>query len=341
MRATQLLRLEASWLLRPLLRRGAPDDRTASVVAACVGRFSSSIDAIRGGAKLRIPRLVAFELLETVATVAAAPDLALQAIGRRPAETLLDYVCTTSDTLDDAVAALVATNRLQNDVPFDLELGARAILRHVFGTDKARQAGEGLAGTLVQRLRDAVGDDWTPLEVRFQHARPVDTAALEEHFRCPIYFGAATFELHIAREDLVRPVRGSDPALHALLRDAANEQLARLPHPKDSATRAVRIALREALPLGTASLDAIAAQLKIGPRTLQRRLDEEGAEFASLVDATRRQLVAELLADGTRTLRDVASHAGFRDVSSLHRAVRRWTGQRPSELRKRPLRSPS
>jgi AraC-like DNA-binding protein len=335
-REPQRLCLDASWLLRPILRHSEADQRLASAVDEYLRGFSSDVDAIRCGAKLRIPRQAAFDLFETLAEEAAAPDLALAAIAPRPSETLLDYVCTTAPTLEGALAALCATNRLQNDVPVDLELGTRAILRHAYGSDHARQIEEGIAATLVKQLRDAVGDDWSPREVRFEHARPKEIEALAQHFRCPIVFGAPTFELHIAREDLARPLRRGDAALHALLRGFATDELSRMAHPRESATQAVRIALRNALPLFNASLPAIAAQLGVGARTLQRRLDDEGTEFGLLVDTTRRELVIALLADPRRTLREVAWQAGFADVSALHRAVRRWTGQRPSELRKRP-----
>lgn len=336
MREPQRLCLEASWLLRPILRHTQDDERLASVIDDYLRGFSSDVDAIRSGSKLRIPRQAAFDLFETLAEEAEAPDLAFAALAPRPSETLLDYVCTTAPTLQGALASLVETNRLNNDVPIDVELGTRAIVRHAFGSPDARQIEQGIAATLVDHVRQAVGDGWSPLEVRFEHARPRDIEALVQHFRCPIEFGAPTFELHIAHDDLVRPLRRGDAALHALLRGFATDELARLPHPRDSATRSVRIALRKTLPLGNASLPVIAAQLGVGARTLQRRLELEGIEFGLLVDMTRREIVVALLADTRLPLREVAYQAGFADVSSLHRAVRRWTGQRPSELRKRP-----
>ena len=336
MREPQRLCLEASWLLRPILRQSQADPRLASVIDDYLHSFSSDVDAIRSGGKLRIPRQAAFDLFETLAEEAAAPNLALAALAPRPSETLLDYVCTTAPTLEGALTALCATNRLQNDVPIDLELGTRAIVRHTFGAAHTRQVEQGIAAALVGQIRCALGDDWSPREVRFEHARQSELDALTQHFRCPIEFGAPSFELHIAHDDLARPLRRADAALHALLRGFATDELSRMPHPRDSATRSVRIALRQALPLGNATLPAIAAQLGVGARTLQRRLDLEGTEFGLLVDTTRRELVIALLGDSQMPLREVAAQAGFSDVSSLHRAVRRWTGQRPSELRKRP-----
>lgn len=324
--------VESSWLLRPVLRHVGADPQVLQLMVERLGQ--SDTHAIMRGATLRAPRLVVFELLERIAGLMGSSDLGLRAIGRRSPETLLDYLCITQRSLGDALTALSAMNRLNNDACFDLEIGNRVILRQHIGTDQARQFLEGAAGTLVRLFTESIDSDWLPLAVRFPFSRPDDVAALEQHFRCPIHFGASSFELHVAREDWELPFRRFDPALNALLKQVAAEQLALLPRLEDSAAGATRLAMKEALARRQIlDIETVAHRLKTSVRTLQRRLYEEGVDFRTLYDDARRQLAMELLAEDGRKLAEVASLLGMSGLSSLHRAIHRWTGQSPSALR--------
>ena len=326
--------IEASWLLRPVLHLARIQGHPQRLLNQRLG--ASSVEAVLGGTRLRVPRTVAFELLEDLARETGVPDLGLQAIGRRPLETLLDYLFVTSRTMGEALTALTATNRLNNDSPFELEeQEERVILRQHLGTDRARQFGEGAGSTLVHIMRASVAPSWVPLEIRFPHQRPTRTTTLEEHFRCPIRFGAPSFELHLAREDCALPFSRSDPGLHALLRQIAAEQLALLPQSTDSTGSAIRAFLREMLARRrTVSVEVVADQLRMSVRTLQRRLRDEGTDYLTLLDDVRRELATKLLSEGTRQLEDVASLIGFGNASSLNRAVRRWTGDTPRRFRR-------
>jgi AraC-like DNA-binding protein len=101
------------------------------------------------------------------------------------------------------------------------------------------------------------------------------------------------------------------------------------------ATRGVVALLGDRLPLEVASEGAAATLLGVGLRTLQRRLAAEGTSFRHLLDAARAQhAIASLLRGGT-PLAQLAADIGFSEQSSLCRAVQRWTGRAPLELRQR------
>ena len=98
--------------------------------------------------------------------------------------------------------------------------------------------------------------------------------------------------------------------------------------------RDTRLAIRESLLFGTPNLSQISRHLRVGPRTLQRRLAAEGVSFARLLDDTRRTLAETYLADHELTLSEVAYLLGFVEQASFYRAFRRWFGQTPSAFRK-------
>ena len=76
------------------------------------------------------------------------------------------------------------------------------------------------------------------------------------------------------------------------------------------------------------------AILAMAPRSLRRRLTEEGTSFRNLVDAERGQLAGQLLENTQMKLEEMALQLGYGDTASFTRAFRRWFGQSPSEYRK-------
>lgn len=88
-------------------------------------------------------------------------------------------------------------------------------------------------------------------------------------------------------------------------------------------------------PLGlVASLEDVAAAVNMAPRSLRRKLDQEGSSFRAIVEEERRQLAAQLLQSTPMKLDEMAMQLGYTDTASFTRAFRRWYGQSPGEYRK-------
>jgi AraC-like DNA-binding protein len=83
------------------------------------------------------------------------------------------------------------------------------------------------------------------------------------------------------------------------------------------------------------SLHQIARQLAMSPRTLQRRLRDEGITHRQVIALVRRNLALELLSKGAVKLDDVADRLGFCNAGAFHRAFKRWTGMTPGDFRRR------
>ena len=76
------------------------------------------------------------------------------------------------------------------------------------------------------------------------------------------------------------------------------------------------------------------------PRTLQRRLAEDGATFQQLVQAARHELARHYLTHSSLELNETAYLLGYEDAHSFFRAFHQWEGSSPGEWRKRHARSP-
>ncbi|WP_168210884.1 helix-turn-helix domain-containing protein [Persicimonas caeni] len=105
------------------------------------------------------------------------------------------------------------------------------------------------------------------------------------------------------------------------------------PHESGPLIPRVRDAIDGALEDGDLSREAVARRLGSSVRALQRGLGEADLTFSGLVEERRQHLAMVLLALPWLTFNEIAERLGYAQVSSFNRAVARWTGSTPSEVR--------
>jgi AraC-like DNA-binding protein len=95
-------------------------------------------------------------------------------------------------------------------------------------------------------------------------------------------------------------------------------------------TEQVTLALKRLFPDQRHSIENVAEELACSPRTLQRRLLEEGTTFKEVCNQTRRDLACIYLRQVRFSPKETSFLLGYSDPSSFYRAFRRWTNQSPS-----------
>lgn len=85
--------------------------------------------------------------------------------------------------------------------------------------------------------------------------------------------------------------------------------------------------------LGMPSLDDIAANLNVSPRSLQRKLQEEGVTYQQLADSIKKTLAIQYLDAKTYPIKEIAYLLGYNELSAFSRAFKRWTGAPPVQYR--------
>jgi AraC-like DNA-binding protein len=88
----------------------------------------------------------------------------------------------------------------------------------------------------------------------------------------------------------------------------------------------------------TQSLEDVAQELHMSPRTVKRKLAEHGTTFSALRDDLRRQRALLLLDNRALTIGDVAARLGYSELPNFTRAFRKWTGKTPVAYRERASR---
>jgi AraC-like DNA-binding protein len=174
---------------------------------------------------------------------------------------------------------------------------------------------------------------WQPARIYFTH-RPRDRdVERDRFFRCPVDLGAGVDAICLDAALLERETSSPDAILHGLLR----RQLDGLVEHADAGSllQQVRSTITDQLEGGAMTIDTVAAALALSRRTLQRRLDEEGASFSDLVAEVRRGLAELYLRESSLPIAEIAARLGYADPRAFQRTFREWHGTTPSEWRGR------
>ena len=97
----------------------------------------------------------------------------------------------------------------------------------------------------------------------------------------------------------------------------------------------VEQAIQILLPSGRASVGTVADSLGMTVRTLQRRLDEDGAQFSELLDKVRVREMNRHLEQRRLRLTDIADMLGYSSLSAFCNWYRARFNEAPSEARRR------
>lgn len=174
------------------------------------------------------------------------------------------------------------------------------------------------------------------IQYRFEGTAPAYASRLEALFDGNLTWGHDRTTIFVPTTLLEQVSPLSNPSAFAAMLASLRALAAEQPHLNSFAIR-----VSQALDgVGTGRIDAeeMARRMKVSRRTLERRLESEGATFRALQTASLKHRLQTLLKDPSLTLEMVAERLGFHDSSSLLRACRRWFGMTPSQL-KRTLRS--
>lgn len=197
-----------------------------------------------------------------------------------------------------------------------------------------RQDAELSLGMFLNVIREALGPGWSPEEVHFEHPRPAEWKEHERAFGAPVYFAQESNALLLRSDVLDRPMPARDLALMTLMRNCLIE-LGRRPAGPRSLVDEVRTAVRNHLPRGYPTLEAVSDELRVPASAVQRTLSGLGVTFKELVERTRYDLALVYLRQRHLPLSEIAFLLGYSELSAFSRAMRRWTGKSPRQLRER------
>lgn len=286
-----------------------------------------------------IPYSSVVQVLELAAESLGCQDFGLR-LAQRQGLDILGPVAVIVQNSETALEALQAVQRYirfySPAIEFSLEPAGPDSVQLAFDIAMPRNARRrqttelslGLACRIVALL---TGLRDPPEAILFRHAAALPRATYRRFFGTRIEFGQDRDALQVSRSLLGRRIDKADPQLRQVVAEYLEQSEAL--HPLELVEQVASLVDR-LLPTLRCGLGAVARQLGLHERTLQRRLAADGIVFEQIVDQVRRDRALELLAERRMPMSQVAGMLGYREQASFNRACRRWFGSTPGAQRR-------
>ncbi|MFT7570797.1 MAG: AraC-like DNA-binding protein [Paracoccaceae bacterium] len=249
------------------------------------------------------------------------------------------HLALTAPTLGDAFESLSRNiNKLVLKSVINIDDSSPAVTINYSildeGTAPCRELSEAVIGFGVLIARTALGPDWRPDCIQFEHPRPATITPYQEGIESRYEFNAPAAAMTFDRSFLSAPMPGANIYLQKAVENyIANVIAKRVGFSKIALDVRAEIAAR--IDNGLPTIDDIAICLRTSPRTLQRRLHDAGTTYSDVLEELRLDLADRMLVDGDMRVSEIGYLLGYADLSSFDRAYRAWTGHTPAETRRK------
>lgn len=185
----------------------------------------------------------------------------------------------------------------------------------------------------LKNILDFLALPQRPVEqAQFSFSRPDYAALANDIFGCEVRWRRSHTGLVVPLSLFDQPLRSVDAAAFQAASAACASELDVMAERDAMATRVRRLLLDK----GTSSfpsLQTTARLFNLTPRTLHRRLVDEGSSYRELLAEVRHSLALHHLRTGALTIDAIAAALGYTDTANFRRAFRRRSGMAPSACR--------
>ncbi len=183
--------------------------------------------------------------------------------------------------------------------------------------------------TIVKFSRELTGSSLNPKKVLFSFPKPeYDVEFLADFFKCDIEFNALNTAIIIDLAQAQNIVMTSNPLITQMHEKMLENFMSRID--KDDLKHVVKSKIFELLPLGSPSQKVVAQSLGFSLRNMQRKLNEQGTSYKSILEKTRKELTFGYMQQLHLTYTEISYLVGFSCTSNFNRVFKQWTGMTPS-----------
>ena len=245
------------------------------------------------------------------------------------------FAALCSPDLNTALQRIALYKRLVLPMVLHVGIGGRVTILEIEWLDATVEPPVSLVAAelvfFVQLARIGTRTKLCPLEVKAPSPLKPENGYAE-------YFGVAAGQGVLPKivfnvEDAWQPFLTANEKMWGFFEPGLKKRLSEI---EESATMAERVhaVLLELLPGGSPSIDAVSRKLFISPRTLQRKLRQEGMSFQDLLHKTREKLATYYLRTSSLSGAEISFLLGFEEPNSFFRAFHVWTGKTPEQARR-------
>lgn len=251
---------------------------------------------------------------------------------------LISYVGISSPTVSDFIQNVTRYRRVFSDaIEMDCStLGSDGVVKWHYSVPmkiRRRQYVEFGAAGFLHALRQVTNREFCPELVIFSHARNANTDKFERFFGCEVRFGSTENSVRFRSADLALPLMTADDELYKILKNCCENALQVKARNVPPLIVEVERSISDRLARGEVTQDDVARSLGMSPRTLSRRLADDGTTFFRTLEGLRQALAKNYLRDSNLVLAEIAFLLGYAGLSSFNEAFKRWTGKTPGQFR--------
>jgi len=155
----------------------------------------------------------------------------------------------------------------------------------------------------------------------------------EQATETQVEYGGNAISLCYSKTDIDIPLLTANTQLWTPL-DYLIEKYANLSQMDATTVRQVRKVIVQELASGQCTLETVAERLCVSKRTLQRRLNHEGAKFQQILLEVRKEFATEYLETSRLGIGEIAYMLGYKEPGSFLSAFHTWFGTTPGEYRR-------
>ncbi|MDO9236690.1 MAG: helix-turn-helix domain-containing protein [Aquabacterium sp.] len=209
--------------------------------------------------------------------------------------------------------------------------------------DSTWAATESVFATTIKFSRLLLGGAPLIGRITMRHAPHANSEAVASAFQSSVQWQAQLDAMWFDRALLDQPLHGTFPHLHEqaaqrLTKKVAEQQAGDMAEGPSTQSPTLITQIERAFSdkprLMGLGLDALAQELGLHARTLQRRLKDVGGSHSAIQSRLRYQLAQQWLKQTAMPIEDISERLGFSDRRSFTQAFTRWAGITPSQYRR-------
>ncbi|MDX5299131.1 MAG: AraC family transcriptional regulator [Gammaproteobacteria bacterium] len=279
-------------------------------------------------------------IIEAVLALTGRPGLGFDVGNRMPltAHGYLGYALMCAPTVREAISVLQRYWHLRGrGVHFQfLEQGTTAVFDFSPEASVPLHLRQNFFNSMLvsvfRGMQFLLGGRTVGAEIWFDVAEPDYFAEYREHLP-PIRYGMPAVQIRLPNVQLYNDVLPTaNPEAFSLAVAQCEQESALYWRDVDDIVQRVRHALHLG-DQGYPTPASLAEHLNMTPRTLRRRLQEQGSSYRRLVEEARRRDSGRLLLSTDLEIYRVSECLGYADPANFTRAFRAWTGQTPHAWR--------
>lgn len=185
----------------------------------------------------------------------------------------------------------------------------------------------------LKHIQQTTGPEWRPLRVNLAYEKPEN---LDEHSRLlgsNVNFDQPVSSFRIDPAAMDMPMPDADPDIYHMACVSLKNPF---PGEQDNMDpiNQFRQYIRAQLGRNSVTMTSASKHMRMTPQQLRRRLKKRGTCFQCILEEARKANAAHYLFETDTRFSEITYLLGFTDQSTFSRAVKRWFGATPREVRR-------